>query len=111
MGTSRSAEPATAGVDAFSGRPNPEWPLPASELDRLETIWKRLPARSDLASEPPALGYRGCFVRTGERHWKIFGDRVTLESDRGAESRRDVMRELERMVLDSAPPKIAALLA
>jgi hypothetical protein len=85
--------------------------LPISELDRLEAIWKRLPPRSDLTSEPLALGYRGCFVRAGERRWKIFGDRVTLESERVAESRRDGMREIERIVLDSAPPKIAALLA
>jgi hypothetical protein len=111
MGISRSAEPAVAGIDAFSGLPNPDWPLSTSKLDQLERIWERLPAWSVVASEPPALGYRGCFVQTGERRWKIFGDRVTLDDGRGEESRCDVAREIERMVLDSAPQKIAALLA
>ena len=51
-------------------------------------------------ASPPALGYRGCFVRDPEgRTWTVYRELVTLSS----ETRRDDERRFERRVLASAP--------
>jgi hypothetical protein len=106
MATSSSGEAdATAGIDVFSGRPNPTWPMTRSDVDRLKRIWDALPT-SHVSSRAPLLGYRGCFVQDRDVRWIAFGNVVTLRRLQGGESRYDERRECERLILKSAPPDI-----
>ncbi|HEY8201462.1 MAG TPA: hypothetical protein VII47_08920, partial [Actinomycetota bacterium] len=69
MATSRSPDDAgtsagaLAGVRLFSGRQDPTWPLPADAVAELQALWERMPPWTGEPPRPPALGYRGCFVR------------------------------------------------
>ena len=107
MDTSSSVEPEiTAGIDIFSGRPNPSWPLSRGSLDELREVWNTLDAIEaplSIAAPPTILGYRGCFVLAGEERWLASGEVVTLQRPHGSESRRDKRREFERLILSSAP--------
>ena len=50
----------------FSGRPDPEWTLPAEMMDALAGRLKQaVGAQEAPAPAAPALGYRGFLVRTG----------------------------------------------
>jgi hypothetical protein len=101
MATSRSASERgwIAGAYVLSGRPDPTWPVARDVAEELLAIWESLPATGATAS-PPALGYRGVFVRDPEGHiWTAYREVVTLEG----ETHRDEERRFERAVLASAP--------
>jgi hypothetical protein len=107
MGTSSSAEAnATAGIDGFSGRPNPTWQISRVDVDRLKRIWETLQPRADTTIPAPLLGYRGCFVQDGSVRWIAFGDTVTLQQPHGSESRCDEQHAIEKLILSSAPPDV-----
>jgi hypothetical protein len=112
MATSKSADSSQgwiAGARLFSGRPDPAWPVAPEVTDKLEKIWKSLPASTPETASPgaPPLGYRGCFLRHPDgSEWSAFDGIVTRRSGTGVESRRDSGREFERVVLASAPPGI-----
>jgi hypothetical protein len=102
MGTSRSTNETgwIAGAYVFSGRPDPTWPVPPNPAEELLAIWESLPPACATAS-PPALRYRGVFVRDQNGHiWTAYREVVTLEG----ETHRDEDRRVERAVLSSAPP-------
>jgi hypothetical protein len=109
MDTSSSAERSPiAGIDVYSGRPNPTWPLQSAELDRLRAIWnelRKLPTTQ--TPQVPGLGYRGCFVLDGDERWNAFREVVTLQRAHDRESRLDERHECERLILASAPADIA----
>ncbi len=101
MATSRSTSENgwIAGALVFSGRPDPNWPIPPELARELVAIWESLPPTETTVSLP-ALGYRGCSVRDPEgRMWIAYHELVTLSSDR----RHDDERRFERTVLSSAP--------
>jgi hypothetical protein len=63
-----------------------------------------LPPWSGPVPSVPALGYRGCFVRSGEsREWLVYRNVVTLQARGKSESRKDNARRFEKLVLASAP--------
>jgi hypothetical protein len=107
MAISSSAEAdATAGIDVFSGRPNPTWRMSRDEVDRLKRTWEALQASGRESMPAPLLGYRGCFVQDGDARWVAFGDVVTLQRPHGNESRKDEQHEIETLILNSAPPDV-----
>ena len=102
MGTSRSTSDSgwIAGAYVFSGRPDPTWPVPPNIGEALLAIWDLLPT-VDAPPEPPALGYRGAFVRDPHgQMWTAYHGVVTL----AGKTRRDDEHRFERAVLASAPP-------
>lgn len=46
-------------VDAFSGRPNPQWELTSQEADEFVGLFQALPQHGGEASVKEGLGYRG----------------------------------------------------
>lgn len=75
------------------------WPIPLGMAEELLAIWESLPP-TDATASPPALGYRGCYVRDPEgRMWTAYHEVVSHSSER----RRDDERRFERTVLSSAP--------
>jgi hypothetical protein len=97
----------TAGALLFSGRPDPTWtvdPVAAGKLVALWYTFDPLPAEASPAT-PPALGYRGCFLRDPHgRQWTAYKGVVTMSFDQQSESRSDPDRSFERAGLQSAPP-------
>ena len=70
MVTSSSADSGiTAGIDVFSGRPNPNWPVRRADLDALERVWAALERMPVVNAQASVLGYRGCFVQEGDKRW------------------------------------------
>lgn len=106
MATSGSAEDRaewTAGVRAFSGRPDPTWEPGAEVVTALLGAWESLaPATAEVA--PPPLGYQGSFLRHADgREWTAYRGVVTLQVGRAAVKRGDPLRRFERTLLGSAP--------
>jgi hypothetical protein len=105
MATSRSTSESgwTAGAFAFSGRPDPTWPISSDVAKEVVAIWDTLVPTDEAVPTPPALGYRGCFVRDpGGPTWTAFHELVTLSTESSSERRRDDERRFERTVLASA---------
>jgi len=89
----------------FSGRPDPEWPVPADTMTKLHALWSALTPGAPEPPDPPALGYRGCTLRCppGEE-WRAYGGVVShLTARRGIDRRRDPQRVYERLLLSTAP--------
>ena len=103
MATSKSNDArrkcrATASI--FSGRPDPQWSVPASTANRLKRLWRQLDAAEGPAGRAPALGYRGVTLECAAGDsWFAYGGTVS----RGREHRRDPERRFERELLQSAP--------
>jgi hypothetical protein len=94
----------TAGALIFSGRPDPVWTIKQRTPRRLEMLWASLPPWSGPIPSAPVLGYRGCFVKSGDsREWFAYRDLVTLRAQGSSESRKDHHRRFEELVLASAP--------
>jgi hypothetical protein len=80
-------------LDAFSGQPNPRWPLTESEAaELLRLIAGLAPAAGGSSLRPPGLGYRGFRLEgsAGEAYRVYRGlvqspDRVLADADRRVE--------------------------
>jgi hypothetical protein len=95
----------TAGVDLYSGRPNPQWQVDRAAGARLAGLWDELEPTTD-ALPPPSLGHRGAFLLAPDgRRWITRGTIVALDDSR----RRDPERRLERALLATAPPNLLPL--
>jgi len=98
----------------FSGRPDPEWPVPSDARTRLHAIWSALTPAASAAPLAPPLGYRGCALRCppGDE-WLAYGGVVSHAAASGVVDRRhDRERAFERLLLSTAPngvlpPKLA----
>lgn len=95
----------TAGAIVYSGRPDPQWALPAKLAAVLVELWERAPARDTVPSLPSRLGYRGCWVREpgGVRFVASAGAIVREPSDGATEARTDLGHQFENAVIGSAP--------
>lgn len=98
---------AYAGVelDIFSGRPNPQWTVSASELAPLLPNPEARPIAA--ASEPPGLGYRGFLLtcvspETGDpTPIRVYGGTVSIGAGDDLAVYADTMG-LEQWLLDDA---------
>lgn len=89
----------------FAGRPDPEWEVPAEVAERLVALWEQLDPTGRPSRRPPPLGYRGCYLRRGDRaEWRAWGGSVVGGPGPAEEVRRDPGRRFELMVLETAPP-------
>jgi hypothetical protein len=107
MGTSKSSDEAgeyVGGVSVFSGRRDPAWPVGADGARELLELWDSLEVSEGSALSAPPLGYRGSFLRGGGREWSAYRGAVTLREGAGAQTRRDLGRRFERLIISTAPP-------
>jgi hypothetical protein len=121
MGTSRSSSPWLATALLYSGRRDPEWPIPESLALQALEIWHRLPRADPAAAQaaavaPSRLGYRGVtLISPDGRRWTISSGLVTHAAITPAtpaspgtqspavEARLDPANALEHLLLNSAP--------
>ena len=88
----------------YSGRPDPEWAIGASQALALRRLWAKLPRSSAARPAPAALGYRGAVMRCANAEWVAYGAAVTRTSPGGhVEQRGDAGRQFERALLATAP--------
>lgn len=89
----------------FSGRPDPEWPVPDDHVTRLDDIWAALTPIAPQSAPAPKLGYRGVelHVDDGTSYLAVAG-LVTKSRAGAAETRTDPGRVFERALIASAPP-------
>ena len=91
-------------VSVYSGRPDAEWPLSASQAERLRGAWSQLRAEETKGPSPPVLGYRGTAMRCASGHeWVAYRGSVTHTTGGGIERRHDEDRRFERALLATAP--------
>ena len=102
---SHTKEKWIAGAYIFSGRPDPIWSVSREKVQELEKVWDSFENAEAARSSPPALGYRGCFVRDGDknREWYAYRVDVSLQSNGNTELRIDNNCRFETLVLSSAP--------
>lgn len=88
----------------YSGRPDPTWKVDEDLVRRLEIIWERLAPFAGAVPSPPPLGYRGCsMLNDPEGEFVAYGGVVTKRANTRTDSREDVSRQFERLLLSSAP--------
>lgn len=94
-----------AGAYIFSGRPDPTWRISRDMVQELEKVWKSFENAEEARFSPPALGYRGCFVRdeNKNRDWYAYIVDVSLRRNGNTELRFDNSCRFETLVLHSAP--------
>ncbi|MCP3973375.1 MAG: hypothetical protein GY720_02645 [bacterium] len=96
----------------FSGRPDPEWVVPADRITSLVEAWAGM---SPTDVEPPRssnLGYRGVVLVAPEgRSWFAFGGTVTLTEGDQTERRADEGSQWEFALVGSAPSGLLPPLA
>lgn len=103
MVTSESRE-WTATAHVYSGRPDPEWQVPAALVERLMALWTRLPLATRPPAMPPALGYRGVsIVGPGDTRLTGYHGTIVREAPDSRTVRVDEHAEWERALLESAP--------
>lgn len=88
--SNRKDEPMEVELDAFSGRSNPTWTLPADKAARVRDALARLPA-TDAAPRPEGLGYRGFVIRHAGTEARVYRGMIDV-TEEGA----------NRTLLDSA---------
>lgn len=89
----------------FSGRPDPEWRVPALAVRQLRTVWSTLAAGAAALPAVPPLGYRGVVMRcrSGDAWHASHGVVAHTPSSGAAEYRADPERTFERLLLSTAP--------
>ncbi len=92
------------GAYIYSGRSDPTWHVERAVEERLKRMWDLLDSFSEELPSPPKLGYRGCFLRcSAGLEWFAYGSVVTLKKKGKHESRKDIDRKFERLLLSSDP--------
>jgi hypothetical protein len=93
-----------AGASLFSGRPDPVWTVDAATAISILARWHALLPTIEPTPIPPALGYRGSFLRNPEGHeWRAFAGIVETDHAGARDARRDEARAFEKAVLATAP--------
>jgi hypothetical protein len=68
------------------------------------SLWSTLPPTLDAIAAESRLGYRGCIVRDGtDAEWHAYHGLVVHASASRRLARQDVDRNLERVIVSSAP--------
>ncbi len=91
----------------FSGRPDPTWRVEESTLKELRDIWNSLTPYYGEPLSPTSLGYRGCIVSCNNgTEWFVFQNMISFTINGKTEIRTDKNKEIEDLILDSAPQDI-----
>jgi hypothetical protein len=94
-----------AGASLFSGRPDPVWAMGDAAAREIIRVWETLPVVTTPAVLPPALGYKGVFLRDPDGHeWRAFHGIVETDLHGARNARADEQRRFENAILASAPP-------
>lgn len=90
----------------FSGRPNPVWELKGKTADEFIHLWEKLPSAEISQSETSQLGYQGCRLDLNPNEYILLFDGYGYLSKENIRvlQKKDIDRELEKFVLDTAPP-------
>ncbi len=87
----------------FSGRPDPEWDIPAAKVAELLSLLAGAPSAKK-EETAPGLGYRGCTLVVGMRSWHAFGGAIVVaRAGRTETILVDRGRAFERALAGSAP--------
>jgi hypothetical protein len=94
-------------IDIYSGRPNPNWELPAEAAAGLMARIAALPAAAPWTA-PDQLGYRGTIVRSPSNRLfhriDVYRGLVKVELvDKSIKWHRDEHRTIEEWLLQGAP--------
>jgi hypothetical protein len=92
-------------LDVFSGRPNPRWQLDEARARQLEALHHQLPAATEVAAEPPGLGYRGFLYALDAARWRAWKGFVTADD----QTLVDRPRAVVRLLLGALPGEHAEL--
>lgn len=93
-------------LDVFSGRPNPEWTLSATDGARFTDLWRSAPI-VDPRSVPNNLGYRGFIVTMPDLGTARVQDGfVQVTGKDGVSYRSDQDRAIERWLLRSGSSQL-----
>ena len=107
MDTSKSPDaetPSEASALIFSGRPDPIWTLPAALTRQLLDLWNQAKPVQQMPSLRTGLGYRGCTWRMADDEWIACDGTITrYRKGNAVESRADVGRKFERLLIGSCP--------
>src|SRR5439155_26509552 len=97
MATSRSDQKSALQGRAalYSGRPDPVWTVNRRDAASLERIWSRLLPHKGPSPQPPALGYRGCYVSGADGERFAYRGVVTHTVADQHDVRTDCEREFE----------------
>jgi hypothetical protein len=86
-----------------SGREGAVWALSDLEATALERLWSRLPPAAAPPRLNPALAYAGLLVNQGPVEYLVHGIDVERRDENASEHRHDTGRQIEALLLASAP--------
>lgn len=94
----------------FSGRKNPAWEVSGPMVAEAAAALAVAPAATGTLP-PPALGYAGCLLSSDETSHRVFNGLIEVTpAGLPPYYLQDHRRRLERGLLQSAPPRFAAIL-
>jgi hypothetical protein len=96
----RNAGPMEIEIDAFSGRPNPQW---VASPERAASVASALSSLADAPSrpEPDHLGYRGFIVRQAGLRARVYDGHVFVTTNGATRTFVD-SAGLEKQLIDDA---------
>ena len=86
-----------------SGREAAQWTLSDVAAFELERVWDRLPPASTPPRRTPDLRYGGLLVSHGGTEFLLYAEHVERRDEQTSEQRHDPSREIEALILGSAP--------
>jgi hypothetical protein len=95
----------------FSGRPNPEWQLTATQMDTWQSLWEAA-ISSDIPIAPlHNLGYTGCKLQTNrEAYWFVVNGLVGFYAKQETIFKKDTDAVMELFLLNTAPNEVKTIL-
>jgi hypothetical protein len=101
----------TATALLFSGRPNFEWALIASQQKNWMQLWEDAALSDTAVKQPSVLGYTGCRLQYDEHsHWYLYNGCVSFYEEGKTVSKKDDERKMELFLLGTAPEEVKGFL-
>ena len=86
-----------------SGREGAAWTLSDEQSAALEQLWARLPPAASPPRPTPNLSYAGLLVNQGPVEFLVHAIDVERRDEATCDHRHDVPRQIEALLLASAP--------
>jgi hypothetical protein len=101
----------TATALLFSGRPNFEWILTASQQKSWMKLWEEAALSKTGLEQPSILGYTGCRLQYNKHsHWQLYNGSVLFYEDGKIVSKKDEDKKMELFLLNTASAEVKAVL-